>query len=260
MIRRFFEQAWLNFKGQKAAFQLEEFILFDAGYPILTLIFYCILASYSFKTRDLASWVIGNSFLLCVNTSIFTLGGAFTGERYYGRIRFIIASPTNKLSLILQKGVFPCIIAVATVFIGFIVGSLIFGIDFSRINLLYFLIITLVAMFSVTGFGLLLAVFGLVTDSMHMVLNLSNYVLMILCGANFPVSQLPSYARIISRLLPLTRSIEATNGLYAGLEFSKIGSLIIGELCIGIVYYIIGALIVHWVEKIAIKKATLEVF
>lgn len=260
MVKRFLSQAWLYFKANNAAFSFEEYITLQTAIPLLTLIFYCVLASYSFNTMNLTRWVVGNSFLLCMHTCIFGLGTTFTGERFYGRIRSIIVAPINKLVLVLQRGFFPCFVAVATVLLGFLAGSLIFGVDFTGINMALFLLITIVGMFAASGFGLLLSVFGLVTDGMHFVLNLSTYVLMIFCGANFPIAQLPGPAQLISKLLPLTRSIEAANMLFGGVNGPALTRLLLGEAGMGVAYCLVGFLVISIVERIAIKRAALEVF
>lgn len=259
MIRWFFSQAYLYFKAQQAAFRFEEFICFEAGYPLITLIFYCLLAAYSFNTANLTHWVVGNSFLLCVNTCIFTLGNTFTGERYYGRIRSIVVAPTSKLALVLQRGLFPALVAVGTVIAGFLAGSLIFGVDFTGINLGLFALIVFAAMFAATGFGLLLSVFGLVSDGMHFVLNLASNVLLIFCGANFPVSQLGIWGNI-SWVLPLTRTIKAADMLFGVVDGAKLVSLLAGELAIGAAYFVAAALVIRIVERAARRRATLEVF
>jgi len=260
MMKRFFSQAWLYFKANNAAFSFEEFISLQTAIPLLTLIFYCVLASYSFNTQDLTRWVVGNSFLLCMHTCIFGLGTTFTGERFYGRIRSIIVAPINKLTLVLQRGFFPIFVAVATVLIGFVVGSLIFGVDFTGINMGLFLLIAIVGMFAASGFGLLLSVFGLVTDGMHFVLNLSTYVLMIFCGANFPIEQLPKAVQVVSQVLPLTRSIEAANMLFEGVSTPVLTRLLLGEAALGTAYCLVGFVVIRVVERIAIQKATLEIF
>jgi len=260
LIRRFFEQSWLYFKGQQAAFDLKEFIILQTSYPILTLIFYCILASYSFNTQNLTRWVVGNSFLLCVNTCIFGLGMGFTGERYNGRIRSIILAPESKLFIVLQSGFISSFVAVAMSLFGLFVGSLIFGVDFTEINIGLIILITLVGMFAATGFGLALSVFGLITDSMNLILNTVSFVLMIFCGANFPLEQLPQATQFISKIIPLTRTIEAANMLFKGFNGSRLVELLISEIILGIIYIIIAVAIIRIVERIAIKKATLEVF
>jgi ABC-2 type transport system permease protein len=260
MIKRFVIQAWLSFKGQQAAFSFEEFVFFRTAYPLLTLVFYCVLAGYSFNTNNLTSWVVGNSFLLCINTCIFSLGNTFTSERYYGRIRSIIVSPVNKINVILHKSFFPCLIAFVTVLIGFCVGSLVFHVSLKDLDLGLFLIVLITAMFAASGFGMFIAVFGLITDQMHFILNLTSYILMIFCGANFPISQLPDKVSVLSKLLPLTRSIEAATMLFHEINIVELYGLLFEEIGIGILYIIISFIIIQLVEKIAVKRATFEVF
>ena len=107
---QFLRMAWLNFKGQRAAFNLEEFVLMQTLYPFLTLIFYCVMAAYAYNTSNIMDWVVGNAFLLCVNTCIFSLGTCFMGERYFGRIRSIMVGCLNKFAIVLQKGFFSIVV------------------------------------------------------------------------------------------------------------------------------------------------------
>ena len=259
MVRRFFLQALLYHKGRTAAFNLAEFLCFDAGYPIITLVFYCLLASYSFQTTDLTHWVIGNAFLMCTNTCVFGLGGIFNGERYYGRLRSIVASPCNKLALILANGVYPTIFAAVAVAGGFVVGGIVFKIDFSGIHLGLAILTILCAMLAATGFGLLLAVFGLISDSMHLILNVVSYILMIFTGAEFPVSQLPRWGQLLSRFLPLTHSIEAMNVLF-GKGSGDVTQLLIYELGIAAFYIILAWAMLCGAEMICRKNGKFDLF
>lgn len=259
-MTRFINQAWLSFKERYAIASFEEFILLDSLYPIVTLSFYCILAMYSFNTNNLTKWVVGNSFLLCTNTCVFTLGTVFDAEKYTGRIRSIIISPMNKLMIVLEKGFFPAIVSVITVFFGFIIGSLIFGVDFASINMGLFVLVIITGMFAMTGFSLLLSSFGLITDSMHFILNLVSYLLMIFCGANFPISQLPKALQFISKFIPLTRSIAAANMLFKDFDTNKFIYLLLTEIIVGITFYFISYFVIQYAEATAKKKATLELF
>ena len=259
-MKRFLRQAWLDFKGQRAAFNLEEFALLQIMYPLVTMIFYCLMAGYAFHTQDLTRWVVGNAFLLCTNTCVFSLGTCFMGERYYGRIRSIITAPVSKLEVVLEKGFFPCLICVATTFVGFGVGSLIFGVSWAGINMALFFVILLIAMLAAAGFGLFLATIGLISDQMHMILNLVSYLLILFCGANFPVSQLPKAGQIISRLLPLTRSIEAAGRVMEDATMESLVPLAIGEVGVGFAYVMLAFLTVKYAERTAVRKGTLELF
>lgn len=259
MIRRFFSQALLYYKGRTAAFSLEAFLLFDAGYPLLTMIFYCLLAAYSFQTNDLSRWVVGNAFLLCTNTCVFVLGGIFTGERYNGRLRTIIAAPCCKLSVILASGVYPALQSAVTVAVGFVIGGAVFGVDFSNLNIGLAALTVICAMVSATCFGLFIAVFGLISDSMHLVLNIISYVLMIFTGAEFPVSQLPMAGQVVSGILPLTNSLQAMNLLFEN-DRSAMGRLLGTELLIAACYVLAAWAVFDVVERTARRSGRFDAF
>lgn len=256
----FLHMSWLNFKGQRAAFNLEEFLLLDTGYPFLTLVFYCVMAGYAYGTTDVTDWVIGNAFLLCTNTCLFSLGTCFVGERYYGRIRSIIVGKTSKLEIVLQKGFFAAVVSIATTFVGFALGCLVFQIDWSGIPWGSLFLVLVISMFATMGLGMFLSVLGLISHQIHMISNVMWYVLLIFTGTNFPISQLPDAVQIISYLLPMTRSISAARALVAGEELSQLWALLLGELMVGVAYLLIAAFVVKQAERIAIKKGTLELF
>lgn len=259
MIRRFFEQAVLYHKGRSAAFNAEEFVLMQLGYPLITLIFYCLIAAYSFQTTYLTSWVIGNAFLLCTNACIFGLGNIFVGERYWGRLRLIIASPCAKLPIILANGVFPAFFAVCASVFGLLVGALVFHVDFSSVNLGLVVVTILCAMIAASCFGLFLAVFGLISDSMHLVLNVVSYLMLIFTGAEFPVSQLPLAGRIIAQFLPLTKSISAMNLLFKK-ENGLFWILLLGEIATGVMYAMLAWTIFGFIERSARKSGRFDMF
>ena len=260
MLRRFIEQSWLCFKGQKAQFEWEEFLLFDTLYPFVTLAFYCVVAGYTFQTMDVTDWVIGNAFLLCVNTCIFSLGSSFVSERAYGRIRSMIVSPASRVAMVLEKGVFISIETTITTFVGFLTGCIVFDVSLKNVSLLQILMMIFLSTVAAAGFGLFFGVFGLITDQMHFVLNVVNYVLLIFCGAEFPITQLPKICQVISYLLPLTRSIEAVKMLFKGADLLEVSGLLAGEMLLAVIYFVLGAGLIRMIEKLAVKNASLEVF
>lgn len=259
MIRRFWDQAYLYHKGRSAAFEAEEFVLMQIGYPLITLIFYCLIATFSFNTSNLTNWVIGNAFLLCTNACIFGLGRVFVNERYCGRLRSIIASPCSKMSLILASGVFPALFAVCSSVCGLVVGSLLFGVDFSGVNMPLVALAIIIAMISAASFGLFISVFGLMTDSMHLILNVVSYLLMIFTGAEFPVSHLPLAGQVIAQMMPLTKAIAAMDKLFEG-DIKEFYVLIAAEILTGTVYALLTYAIFGFSEKVARKNGKFDMF
>lgn len=258
-IKRFFQQAYFYHKGRTAAFNAEEFWLLQIGYPLVTLCFYCLLASYSFKTTDLSYWVVGNAFLLCTNSCTFSLGTIFIGERYNGRLRSIIASPCNKLALIAANGVSPAIIAIISSAVGIIIGSLVFHVDFSGINIAAIFVAIVIAMFAASAFGIFIAVLGLITDNIHLVLNLISLLMMILTGAEFPIENLPGAVRFISWILPLTKPIKAIDSLFAG-NTSLYLPLVLGEIATGTAFLFAARILFAWAERRARIAGTLDLY
>lgn len=256
----FLHMSWLNFKGQRAAFNFEEFLLLDTAYPFVTLMFYCVMAGFAYGTTDVTDWVIGNAFMLCTNTCLFSLGTCFVGERYYGRVRSIIVGKTSKFEIVLQKGFCAAVVSVATTLIGFALGCVVFKIAWSGIPWGSLLIVLIISMFATMGLGMFIAVLGLISHQIHMISNVMWYVLLIFTGTNFPISQLPEAVQIVSYMLPMTRSISAARELVAGAEFSQVSGLLFGELIVGVVYLLIAAIVIKQAERIAIKNGTLELF
>lgn len=163
------------------------------------------------------------------------------------------------MPLILANGVFPAIFAVCASVFGFLVGVLVFHVDFLSVNFGLMMITILCAMISATCFGLFLAVFGLMSDSMHLVLNVVSYLLMIFTGAEFPVSQLPFAVRFISQFLPLTKSISAMNLLFKE-DIGSFWYLLAGEIAIGVMYVLLAGGIFGFVERSARRSGRFDMF
>jgi len=259
-IRRFFSQCWLYYKGTNAHLYWEEVVFYRIMIPLVTLVYYCFIAKNSFQTDQLTKWVIGNSLLLCNYSCVFALGGTFQGERSYGRLKWLIASPYSRIATVIQKGLFFIFESIATVILCITFGSLIFGVDFSDVDLGMFAIIMIAGVLAAIFFGLFLSVFSLLFDSMNLILNLVNISMLVLCGANFPVEDLPRPVQFISYCLPFTRSIEAANMLFGKVDKSRILNLLGQELLVGFVYLTLSIALFKAIEKIAIRRATLEIF
>jgi len=261
MILRFFSQAWLNAKVHQGGLNVTEFLVYRVGLSISTLLLYVLIAQYTTGGYvDLTAWVVGNAFALCVFECIFNVGGTFSAERFNGRLRAIMVSPTSKLTVIMYNGISSIAVGFLTISAAFVVGGLIFGVQFSNLHIGMFVLAILTAAFTCVALGLFLAVFALITDSMYLVLNTLALLIIIFSGANFPISQLPIFAQYIANISPLYRSVAAANLATSGTFSAEFQYLLLGEIALGIAYYLGAFLLIKIIERIAIKKATLEMF
>jgi ABC-2 type transport system permease protein len=72
------------------------------------------------------------------------------------------------------------------------------------------------------------------------------YLLLVLCGINFPISRLPEVVQVASYGLPLTRGVEAAREVATGASITQIGGLLLGELLVGVVYALAGYMLFRW--------------
>lgn len=228
--------------------------------PISQLIFFCMTANFIYNTTDVTKYVLGNAIILCSYNCIFGVGNTLIEERYHGTLKNTVVSPSNTISTFARKMLIHIFDSLVTVIASLLAGILIFKADFSAISLGAFTLILFGGIFSACCMGLLLSAIGLVTDSINLILNLVSLLFLVFTGANYPIERLPIAARMISNLLPLTRSIQLGSRLLNGETFSSQIMLFVGELSIGLVYLMIGFFLMRVLERVSIEQGTLDMF
>lgn len=259
-MKRFFQQSYLSFKALFGWVDPASYLFVKIITPIFQLVFFCMLADFLYTGKDIAKYVAGNAIILCSYNCIFGVGNILREERYFGTLKNTVAALANTLSNFLNKIIIHIFDSLVTVFISLLAGIFIFNADFSAINIPAFILIILCGIFSAACMGLLLASFGLITDSMNLILNIISVMFLVFTGANYPIEKLPAMLKPVSYLLPLTRSIALTKKLLAGESLIRNLSLFFGEFIIGVIYLVLGYIILRYCEKIAIKKGSLDIF
>jgi len=90
--------------------------------------------------------------------------------------------------------------------------------------------------------------------------NIVYYVLLIICGINFPVSRLPGLLQLVAYGLPLTRGVQAARDAVAGASLGQVGGLLAGELLVGLVWAAAGYLLFRWLESWARQGGLQEAY
>lgn len=259
-IARFFRQSILSFKSLFGWLDPKIYVLVKVVNPVFMIMFFSLLAKYSFGVDDVTPWVIGNSFLLCTYNAIFGVGNVLAIERFFGTLKIVIASPANKFLVFVGRAFMHIIDAVITVLIGLVAGALIFGVSFKGINFPLFALNIFIAMFAATGFGLMIGSFGLWIRDMNLLMNTAALGLLALTGANFPIEMFPNIVQKISYSLPVTRSIKAASLIMDGGSTDTIYRLMSQEIIVGIIYTIFGYILLKVMERIAKNTASLDVY
>lgn len=258
-LKRFFRSGLYSFKGIFGFLKPEIYILVKVINPIFMVIFFSLIASHAYNTKDITPWVVGNAFVLCMYNAFFGVGTELIAERSFGTLKILIASPTNKFTALLSKTLFHIVDSLITVFIGLTTGYIIFNakIPFDKLHIFFLLL--LAAMFSACTLGLFVGSIGLISRDINLLLNISSMMLMALSGVNYPIEKLPWIFQKVSYIMPLTRSLKGTRMLLNN-NLSTVYRLLVGEIVLGIIYSLLGYILLKFMEAMARKKATLDIF
>jgi len=99
---------------------------------------------------------------------------------------------------------------------------------------------------------------GLRARDVMFLANLVYFLLLLFCGVNVPLDQLPGWMEAIGRSLPLTHGIEAARQVAAGAPLSEVGGLLWTEAAIGAVYAALAYGLFRYFEADGRRRATLE--
>jgi ABC-2 type transport system permease protein len=259
-IHFFFLQSWMSYRALFSWLDPLAYALIKIISPILQMIFFSLLAGYVYKTSDITPWIIGNAILLCSKNAVYGVGSVLKEERFMGTLRLIVAAPSNKFLLFAGRGFMHIFDAMVTVTVGLLVGALFFGFSLSLEVLPLFVLCLLVSLYSAMAIGQVISCVGMVTRDVHLLLNVSEYALLILTGASFPLERLPVFLQGVSNALPVTRGIAAARLLAATGPNPEVWSLLTIEFLIGTLYLVLGYQLLTYFENCARKKATLDIY
>lgn len=93
-----------------------------------------------------------------------------------------------------------------------------------------------------------------------LVANVLYYLLLLVCGVNYPITKLPSWLQWFSLHLPLTNGLMAARLIIDGSTDPKIYGLILREGITGLAYFTIGYAFFAYLEIVARRKGTLALY
>ena len=88
--------------------------------------------------------------------------------------------------------------------------------------------------------------------------NIVFLLLLVFCGTNVALDDLPAWMAAVGERLPLTHGIEAARALAGGATLGSVSELLLRELAIGLAYAALGLATLGWMERDSRRRATLE--
>ncbi len=227
------------------------------GAPLFQILFFTYLGRFRGLESD-AFFVVGNAVQSCSMSAVYASVMTIANERWQGTLSPLLASPGNRAALFLGRSV-PLVangLFVST--FGFLAARVLLRFHPAAAVVPTLALVVLVTVVSCTAFGLLLGSIGLRARDVLFGANLAYFLMLLFCGVNVPLHELPGWMQAIGRSLPLTHGIEAARKVAAGASLGDVWGLVGTELAIGGGYAAAAYFVFRYFEAAGRRSATLE--
>ena len=225
--------------------------------PMFQLLFFAYLGRTAHLRSD--SWfVIGNAVQSASMASLFGMGFAIDGERWSQTLSSVLATPANRAALFLGRALPVLLNSMVTSLFVFVAGRLLLDFHPPLAVVPKLALVVVVACFSVTGLGMTTGAVGLRLRDVPIIANLVMAILLVFCGVNVPLDDLPRWMSAVAQVLPMTHSIGAARRLADGASIGSVDHLLLTDVAIGIAFGIVGFALLRWFEHEGRRLATLD--
>ncbi len=224
-------------------------------------IFQILLFAYIGRAANLRSdefYVIGNALQYTAIPCIFAMSNTIAGERYQQTLGYVLVSPARRIPLFVGRSLPVILNGALTSAFALAAGGAILHIHVPAAAVLPIALVILLTAGSCTGLGLLIAAVGFLVRETATLNNIVFGILLVFCGVNVSLSDLPGWMSTTAQGLPLTHGIEAARRLAAGGSLSDVGGLVGAELLVGCLYGFAGYALIRALEYQSRVHATLE--
>jgi ABC-2 type transport system permease protein len=228
------------------------------GGPTFQLLFFAALGSYA-TNRSPAYFAIGNAVQVSALAGVFGMTMAIANERWFGTLPAILATPANRVALFAGRFMPFVLNGLLVSLYAFALGVVFLGVRLAPGSLAVAALALLVTVFSCTAIGALQGAVSLRLRDGLFGANLVTMSILLFCGVNIPLHELPGWMQVIGNLLPFTHGLEAVRQAADGAGFDQVGGLIGIEALVGVAYAVAAFVLFSYLERSARANATLDV-
>ena len=178
------------------------------GGPTFQLFFFAALGSYA-TDRSPAYFAIGNAIQVSCLAGVFGMTMAIANERWFGTLPALLATPANRVAVFAGR-------FLPFVFNGLLVslyalgiGIVFLGVRLDTSSLAVVGLALLTTVFSCTAIGALQGAISLRLRDGLFGANMIMMGILLFCGVNIPLADLPRWMQVVGHLLPFTHGLEA---------------------------------------------------
>lgn len=227
--------------------------------PFFYIAFFSYLGKFVAGAEGMKYAAFGNAILLMGLNTVAGVVISIGIEKTFGTLSPLFITPANRFRIFISRAIFHAIDGTFNVMIGLVYAILFFEVELSLIQLGQILLVSLLTSFTMMGYGLLFGSYSLYVRDVGMVMNAAYFILMFICGVNFPVESLPEYVRVLSYIVPLTYGLQVARAILSGDYITDCIPLLIFEVLWGCVMLIIGYFLFIYFENKLRRRGTLDV-
>lgn len=247
-IYNLLHSSWLSYLGLFTFLSPIYYLVARILKPLGQIVFFVLVGIYLGQSGDADYYIIGNAVQVIALSGIYGVSTAISGERVSGTLSLIFAAPVSQIGLLLGRTLFHMVDGMISVGAGFLFGIIFLGLDFSDVHLGWLIVSLICVAASTAAMGLLVGSVSLVTINPMFFNDVIYTIMLIFCGVNIPVSNLPMILQRFSHMLPMTRGLEAVRQIFQGASLYDVRTLLYEEVLVGVAYYLIGVLFFKFLE------------
>ncbi len=256
-LRVFFVGGLIAYRGLFNWIRPSIYIPTMLGSPLFQILFFAYLGRFS-GSHDDTFFVVGNAVQVAAMSSVYGMTMAIANERWFGTLAPLLASPANRLAVLLGRGLPILANGLLVSLFGFTAGWLLLDFDPPVSSLPPLALIVVISAISCTAFGMVLGAIGLRGRDFFFIANLAYFLMLLFCGVNVDLDALPAWMEAIGRCLPISHGIEAARGVVGGASLASVAGLVWTELFVGAAYAAVAYGLFRYFEADSRRRATLE--
>jgi ABC-2 type transport system permease protein len=227
--------------------------------PLFQIAFFVYLAHFIAPTTTNITFIaVGNAMQVASFSSIFAVCNLTSEEKWQGTLTPLLATPANRFPLFLGRAMFQIFNGIATIAVGFFYANYLFGVDMSKTDFVALAVVIVITSLAMTGFGLMLGSVGLFLRTAMIIANIFLFIGLLICGVNFPVTDLPVWIQPISYAIPMTYGTMAARAAVYGADIVQLAPILLQEIGSGVGSVVVGYLLFLGFETLARRRGTLE--
>ena len=263
LLRIFFSSAVFSFRAQfgwlyPPMWLAMKFVMSLSQMSFFVFVGQFLITEGSASTSLIAYIAIGNAMQMLSWNTVFSVINITSHDKWDGTLPLVLATPAHRLPLFVGRAMVHVLDGMLSVAISFFYAIFLFGVNFGNADALALIVVVLLTAFTMAGFGLLIGGFSFYFRNPLVFANIFTFVLLIFCGVNFPIQDLPPPIQFISYIFPLTYGIDAGRKAIAGSTLIDIAPLLGQMLIVGFISIVLGYVFFRSFEHVARKTGRLE--